>query len=111
MDRCHSKGLFSISHQNKCNKVKPYFVSNDILEMGVSNIDINGISLKIYDKERCICDCFRYRSKMDSEMFSKAIVAYASDEYKDISRLYEYAKQLKIVTKVNDVMEVVLNGV
>lgn len=90
---------------------KPYFVQDSYFDVGLSTIEINGHTMRIYDKERCICDCFRYRTKMDVELFAKAVAAYANDPGKDIGRLYEYADIIGISGKVNNLMEVVLNGV
>ena len=34
--------------------------------LGISQADFNGVNLRIYDKERTICDCFKYRNQMDN---------------------------------------------
>ena len=64
----------------------------------------------MYDRERTICDCFKYRTKLDNEIFNKAVNAYAADEKKNLANLSGYAKQMKLYTKVMNVMEVLLNG-
>ena len=53
--------------------VKPYFVEPALLELGLTTGTMEGISVRIVDKERMICDCLRYRNKMDREIFKKAI--------------------------------------
>lgn len=47
----------------------------------------------IYDRECTICDVFKHRGKIDTELFSKAVNAYANDNQKDLRRLSEYAKK------------------
>ena len=89
---------------------KLYFVQNDKHKIGKSSGDFNGIELPIYDRERTICDCFKYRSKMDSEMFNKAINAYVADDKKNLSNLSKYAIEMRIYKRVNELMEVMLNG-
>ena len=69
-----------------------------------------GVILPVYDRERTICDCFKYRTKLDNEIFNKAVNAYAADEKKNLANLSGYAKQMKLYTKVMNVMEVLLNG-
>lgn len=50
--------------------------------------------------ERTVCDCFKYRSKMDNEIFNKAINAYVADERKNLGNLSKYARELKVYKKV-----------
>ena len=90
--------------------IKPYFTRKEIFDIGKTSADINGVVLPIYDRERTICDCFRYRTKLDYELFNKAIKAYSKDKNKNVSNLTKYAKEMKIYEKVMDVMEVILNG-
>lgn len=35
--------------------------------------NFNGVELAVYDRERTICDCFKYRTKLDNEIFNKAM--------------------------------------
>ena len=78
--------------------------------LGKAEGDFNGITLPIYDRERIICDCIRHREVMDSEMFIKAVRAYAADRNKDLGRLSDYAWKLGISEKVRKTMEIVLNA-
>lgn len=96
--------------QNDTFAYKLYFVQNNKHELGKSFGDFNGIELPVYDRERTICDCFKYRTKMDSEIFNKAINAYVNDEKKNLGNLSKYAKEMRVYKKVNELMEVMLNG-
>ena len=89
---------------------KVYFVQPALFELGRTNGDFNGIQLAVYDRERTICDCFKYRTKMDNEMFNKALNAYAADPKKNLSNLSSYAKEMRVYKKLMNVMEVLLNG-
>ena len=53
--------------------VKPYYVEPAVLELGLTTGTMDGHTIRIYDKDRLICDCLRYRNKMDKEIFNKAI--------------------------------------
>lgn len=88
---------------------KVYFVQNDKLTLGKTEGVFNGVSLPVYDRERTICDCFKYRSKMDSEIFNKAINAYVLDEKKNLGNLSRYSKEMRVYKKVTELMEVMLN--
>lgn len=76
--------------------VKPHYVEPTLLEIGLATGYIDGHPVRIYDKERVICDCLRYRNRMDKEIFNKAIQRYVTDPQKNISRLLEYAESLRV---------------
>ena len=76
--------------------VKPHYVEPTLLEIGLATGYIDGHPVRIYDKERVICDCLRYRNRMDKEIFNKAIQRYFTDPQKNISRLLEYAESLRV---------------
>ncbi len=90
--------------------VKAYYVQNEFYYYGATVGNFNGVELKVYDRERTICDCFKYRSKLDNEIFNKAINAYVADPKKNLANLSKYAKDMGVYTKLINVMEVLLNG-
>jgi predicted transcriptional regulator of viral defense system len=90
--------------------LQTYFVQRDLYELGKTTGDFDGVTLPVYDRERTICDCFKYRSRLDNELFSKALNAYANDPKKNLSNLSVYAKKLRVYKKVIELMEVLLNG-
>ncbi|MDD3000356.1 MAG: type IV toxin-antitoxin system AbiEi family antitoxin domain-containing protein [Candidatus Riflebacteria bacterium] len=90
--------------------LKVYYIQDKWLNIGKTAVDFNGVRLSIYDRERTICDCFKYRSKMDNETFSKALNAYVADSNKNLINLSKYAKSLKVYKKLNELIEVLLNA-
>lgn len=86
--------------------VRPYYIEPAFLEIGLSYGEIDGFPVRIYDKERCICDCLRYMKKMDKELFNKAIQSYVHDVKKNVTTLMVYAKQLRCAKKVKDLIGV-----
>ena len=90
--------------------LQTYYVQQDLYELGKTTGNFNGVELSVYDRERTICDCFKYRSRLDNELFSKALTAYANDPKKNLTNLSIYAKKLRVYKKVIELMEVLLNG-
>lgn len=90
--------------------LQPYYVQDNLYELGKTTGDFQGVDLPVYDRERTICDCFKYRSRLDNEMFSKALNAYANDTKKNLKNLSAYARKLRVHKKVTELMEVLLNG-
>ena len=86
--------------------VKPYYVEPAVLELGLTTGTMDGHAIRIYDKERLICDCLRYRNKMDKEIFNKAIQKYIADPKKSIPKLMEYAGPLRVKKLAKDLIGV-----
>lgn len=86
--------------------VKPYYVEPAVLELGLTTGTMDGHAIRIYDKERLICDCLRYRNKMDKEIFNKAIQKYIADPEKSIPKLMEYAGPLRVTKLAKDLIGV-----
>lgn len=90
--------------------LKAYFIQKDFFDLGKTTDEFNGVFLAVYDRERTICDCFKYRTKLDNEIFNKAVNAYVADKNKNLANLSKYAREMKLYAKVVNVMEVLLNG-
>ena len=58
--------------------------------------------VRIYDRDRTICDVLRNMNKMDKEIFNKAIQGYVADPKKSIPNLMKYAQVLRVQKKVNE---------
>lgn len=90
--------------------VKAFYIPKEFIDIGKVIDDFNGVMLPVYDRERTICDCFKYRTKLDNEIFIKAVNAYVADDKKNLANLSRYAKEMKLYARVMDMMEVLLNG-
>ena len=86
--------------------VKPYYIEPAVLELGLTKGNMDGYEIRIYDKDRVICDCLRYRNKMDKENFNKAIQSYIADPEKSIPKLMEYAGPLRVKKIAKDLIGV-----
>lgn len=102
VDKYSGRSRFNIDYPF----VKPYYLEPSTLELGLTEGDIDGHTVRIYDRERTICDCLRYRNKMDKEIFNKAIRRYIMDPEKSIPRLMYYAEPLRVKRQVKDLIGV-----
>lgn len=86
--------------------VKPHFITRDKYPIGIVEGEISGMKIKVYDRERTICDCLLHKNKMDSEVYNNAIKNYLKDPEKNVARLGEYAPVLHVEKKVREVIGV-----
>ena len=68
----------------------------------------SGNMVRVYDKERCICDLIKERSNTDVQNFQTAIKEYVSDKDKKLSRLIQYAQALGVRDEVMKYVEVLV---
>ena len=66
-----------------------------------------GNPIFVYDLERTLCDILKGNSS-DIQIINAAMKRYAASNEKNINRLMEYAKQLRVKAKVLHYMEVLL---
>ena len=98
IDRDTTKSRFKLDYPY----IKPYYIEKKHLEYGITEANFEGSIMKIFDRDRLICECIRNERSMDKETYNKAIQAYINDSNKCISNLIEYAKQRNILKKVKD---------
>lgn len=87
-------------------QIKPHFVDANRLNIGVSEGNIDGIAVKIYDRERVVCDCLRHVNAMEGEVFNTVIRRYIGDGDKDAAKLMAYASRLGVEKKARRVVGV-----
>ena len=102
VDKNTSKSRFKMDYP----KVIPYYTEPESLQLGATKIRLEDCEFGIYDKERLICDCLKYESKLSREQYKTALMAYINDSEKDISALMEYARERKVVKKVQSMIGV-----
>lgn len=86
--------------------VKAFRVEPDLVSLGETKGSINFVDVRIYDRDRTICDVLRNMNKMDKEIFNKAIQGYVKDPKKNIPNLMEYAKVLRMQKCVKELIGV-----
>lgn len=85
-----------------------HFVTKELYELGVVDCKtMYGNIVSVYDLERTICDLVKNRKSIDSELFSKTLNRYIRTSNKDLSKLYRYARKMKILEKVIEIIEVI----
>ena len=83
-------------------RIKPSLWDIGIIEINSPQ----GGKIKIYNKERCICDIIRNRKRTDPQIFTQALKGYFASKDRDNIQLIEYAKKFHIENKVQEYMEI-----
>lgn len=80
--------------------IEPYYLEPKFIEIGINIVEIDRVKVRIYDRDRTICDTLRYEKKLEEEVFTNAIKNYIKDPKKNVRNLYEYANIFNIKNKV-----------
>lgn len=91
-----SKSRFKLQYPN----VKPSYMEMSILEVGLTHLESEHGSIRVYGIDRLICDILKYEEKLEHSIVQSAINHYVSDPNKDVSKLLEYSKLRKVQSKV-----------
>lgn len=96
VDKNSQKSLYDIDYL----LIEPYYLEPKYINIGVDVIEVDGVDVRVYDRDRTICDMLRYEKKLEAEVFANAIKRYTNDSEKNVRRLFEYAGEFNIIKKV-----------
>lgn len=89
--------------------VRIFYVKPEWYGIGIVEVESpGGHTIRIYDKERTVCDIIRRKAAMDPAAYGYALRRYASAKDKDLIRLGRYAKTMSMEGRVQQAMEVLL---
>lgn len=73
-------------------RIVQLYVKDDLLQLGVTEKEINGVTVKIYDKERMLIELLRNKNTMPYDLYKEIIGNYRKIiEDLQIWRIQEYA--------------------
>ena len=80
-----------------------------LYELGITNVMTpGGNEVRVYCMERSLCDILRSHSRVDIQIVTEAFKRYTNRSDKNIPVLSEYAKLLRVETKLRAYLEVLL---
>lgn len=102
VDKNTSKSRFKMDYP----VIQPYYTEPEVLKLGVEEIAFSTGKMKIYNKQRMICDCLKFEEKLERDVFKRALLAYIADNSKDIAELLYIARERKVLQKVQNMIGV-----
>ena len=76
--------------------VEFYHFSKKQFEAGINKIKIKAHEIRIYNPEKTICDCFRYRNKLGLDIAKEGLSEYLKRKDRNLEKLLEYAEICRI---------------
>jgi predicted transcriptional regulator of viral defense system len=86
--------------------IKSFYLQDEVYSMGIEVQQIGKVTVKIYDVEKTIADCFKFRNKIGEEIAFEAIKNYYFDFLieKDFEKLYYYGEINKVSSHIRTAM-------
>jgi predicted transcriptional regulator of viral defense system len=69
-----------------------FWVTNSLHSLGVDVHMLDGVKVKIYNLEKTIADCFKFRKRIGEEVALEALKDYVNQPNMNVHKLLEYAK-------------------
>lgn len=85
-----------------------YFITESLLELGVEERVVNGYEIKVYNKERTVCDAIKYRNKVGMDVCSEVVNSYLALPNRNLTLLMDYASKLRITKTLEKYLEIKL---
>ncbi len=82
-------------------------MSKKLFEIGIVEIHYHDKGIRIYNRERIVCDFIRLRNKVGNDIAIGVLKNYLKDS-PDIQKLMEYAKMMRINKLVRTYLEAIL---
>ena len=88
--------------------IELYYWKKENLDFGVMEADISGFRVRITDLERSVCDAIKYRNKIGLDITAEVIRNYLKKENRNLSRLSDYAKRLRVANTLKNYLEIAI---
>lgn len=88
--------------------IKLVFQKKELLDIGKTEREEQGVRFMITDLERSVCDAVKYRNKIGIDVMNEIINSYLKRKDRNLSRLTEYAKQLRVYTTLHQILQIKL---
>ncbi len=83
-------------------RVEPFYQEKKFLSIGLVTMMVDNTRIRIFDRERTICEVVKHRQQLGEEVVELAVQRYAKDPDEDSRTLFEYAEVLKLTHKVQN---------
>lgn len=88
--------------------IRFHYVMPDVYDLGITETrSPQGGAVRLYDRERCICDLIRDKEQIEMQLYSQAIKEYFRN-HTNTRKLLKYGKRFGIEEKIRTYMEVLM---
>ena len=82
--------------------------SDESYDAGIEQHTISGITLQVYNPEKTIADCFKFRNKIGMDVVLEALKLYRKEKAFDVTKLLEYGRVCRVENIMKPYLEALL---
>lgn len=76
--------------------IQLHYISRRYHQMGVNVVSADNAEIRIYNKEKTLCDCLRFRNEIGVDICLEALKSYLQSPEASIDRILRYADQCRV---------------
>ena len=88
--------------------VHAYKFSDEAFTAGIDKHQIDGVSVQIYNPEKTLADCFKYRNKLGMDVVLEALKFYRTQKQFNLNTLLKYARVCRVEKVMKPYLEAIL---
>jgi predicted transcriptional regulator of viral defense system len=88
--------------------IRSYRFSGEAFSAGIETPSIDGIPVRIYNREKTLADCFKYRNRIGLDTALEALRLYKESRRVRLDELLQYAKICRVAKVMRPYLEAVL---
>lgn len=87
-----------------------FWYSEKLLKTGIEKHKINGCIIQIFNIEKTLIDCVKYRNKIGMDVVLEALKMYWRRRGSNIDKLLKYAKLFRVERILKPILETIVSG-
>lgn len=87
-----------------------FWYSQKLLSTGAQEHSIDGCTVMIFDVEKTLVDCVKFRNKIGMDVVLEALKMYWQSKKTNLEKLFEYAKLFRVAKILKPIMETIVSG-
>ena len=88
--------------------IKVFRFSSESLNVGIETHTLDGVSIRVYCREKTLADVFKYRNKVGLDVALEALRAYRSQPKRDFQAVLKYARICRVENVIRPYLEATL---
>ena len=83
--------------------IELHFITEALLELDVEEQVVSGYEIKVYNKERSVCDAIKCKNKVGVDVCSEVVNSYLALSNCNLTLLMDYASKLRVTKTLENI--------
>jgi len=88
--------------------IRVFEFSEQAFEIGIETHTLDGVPVRIYDAEKTLADCFKYRNKLGLDVAIEALRLYVENGNLKVDAIMRYARACRVANVMKPYLEAIL---